>query len=383
MEEYLSERIDKLRKKLCEKNIKGFLIFKDENIFYLTGFYSKDSGSILTVTDKEIYLLVHFIYYEQAKKTVSISNLNIIQFIADRTKELASIFENFSYKIIAAEGNNTSYENFTKISKAIKKQGKKLKNLSGIVEELRTVKNESEILKIQNCCSITDKAVQKFLEMDIAKLKNYTEIELSHYIENEMVKMNSTGRSFDFVVANDASSSLPHYDASHKKIDGGVLLIDVGCKYENYCSDITRTVFLDENGYLKKNGSSSINPKNIIKMKEIYDIVLQAQLKAMESCKAGIASKELDGIARNYIEQKGYGKNFGHGLGHGIGLEVHETPKISFSDDTVLEENMVITIEPGIYLEGIGGVRIEDMVIVKKNGCINLYRSPKLFTVIN
>ncbi|MBM3707645.1 MAG: aminopeptidase P family protein [Actinobacteria bacterium] len=389
MEEYLSKRIQKLRKKLDEINIKNYLIFKDENIFYLTGFYSKDSGSILVVTDKEIYLLIHFIYYELAKKTSSISSSNIIQYISDRHTYLESIFKYLGYKIIAAEGNNISYENFLKISKTAKKQKKILKNLPGIVEEMRAVKDESEILKIQNCCSITDKIMKNLFEMNISKLKKYTEIELSYFIENEMVKMKSTGSSFEFVVASNENSSLPHHNASHKKIDDGILLIDAGCRFENYCSDITRTVFLGKDGYSGKNIKNKFSPgkniriKNNIKIKEIYDIVLQAQLKALDACRAGITCRELDSVARKYIKKKGYGKNFGHGLGHGIGLEVHENPKISFSDNSVLGENMVITIEPGIYLEGIGGVRIEDMVIVKKNGCVNLYKSPKIYTIIN
>ena len=389
MEEYLLKRIKKLREKLGENNIKNYLIFKDENIFYLTGFYSKNSSSVLIVTDKEIYLLVHFIYYEQAKKSACLKDLNIVQYTVDKNKKLSDIFKSLDHKVIAAEGNNTSYENFLNFAKVAKKQKKVLKNLSGIIEEFRTVKDEYEISKIQDCCSITDRTVEKFLKMDFLELKKLTEIELSLYLQNEMIRKKSTGASFDFVVANNENSALPHYYASHKKIDNGILLIDAGCRFENYCSDITRTIFLGKNGYLKKEYRIKINSKEGDKikynsgLKEIYDIVFQAQLRALDACKAGITCKELDLIARKYIDRKGYGKNFGHGLGHGVGLEIHEKPLISFSNNSILEENMVITIEPGIYLEGIGGIRIEDMVIVKKNGCINLYNSSKVLTVID
>ena len=145
--------------------------------------------------------------------------------------------------------------------------------------------------------------------------------------------------------------------------------MDFGCIYNHYCSDITRTVFIG-------------NFKNSNKIRQIYDIVLQAQSKAVQSCKAGASTIEIDGIARKYIDSKGYGDNFGHGLGHGVGLEIHESPRVSYIDETILQENMVITIEPGIYIENFGGVRIEDMIVIKKNGCQNLYKSSKLYTVI-
>jgi Xaa-Pro aminopeptidase len=162
---------------------------------------------------------------------------------------------------------------------------------------------------------------------------------------------------------------------SGKIINGSILLFDIGCKYEHYCSDFTRTIFLDE-----QKGSKNINKTE--KLKQIYDIVLQAQLRALKACRAGITCKELDHISREYIEEKGYGKFFGHGLGHGIGLAIHELPTVSFIADTILKENMVITIEPGIYLEGIGGVRIEDTVLVKDGGCQNFYSDSKSLMVL-
>jgi len=146
--------------------------------------------------------------------------------------------------------------------------------------------------------------------------------------------------------------------------------MDFGTIYNRYCSDITRTIFL------KKSSAAS-------KLKEIYSIVLEAQLRAIEACREGIRCDELDRIARKHIESYGYGKKFGHGLGHGVGLEVHENPALTGRNRTVLMENMVVTIEPGIYIPGLGGVRIEDMVIVKKNGCENLYKSKKDFTFLS
>ena len=185
----------------------------------------------------------------------------------------------------------------------------------------------------------------------------------------------ASGRCFDFVIANNEASSLPHYNSSRKIISEGILLFDVGCKYEYYCSDFTRTIFLGK-------PKSSKNPDKTEKLKQIYDIVLQAQTRALKACRAGISCKELDHISRKYIEEKGYGKFFGHGLGHGVGLEIHELPTVSYIADTILKEDMVITIEPGIYLEGIGGVRIEDIVVVRDGGCENFYSDSKSLTVL-
>jgi len=162
---------------------------------------------------------------------------------------------------------------------------------------------------------------------------------------------------------------MPHYIASHNKIKNGVLLMDFGTVYNNYCSDITRTVFI---------GNDSSN----VKLRKIYDIVLTAQQKAIEACREGLTCGELDHIARKYIKDMGHGEEFGHGLGHGVGIEVHEGPLIIKNNKTILKENMVITIEPGIYIPGSGGIRIEDMLIVKKNGCENLYNSKKEFTIL-
>jgi Xaa-Pro aminopeptidase len=194
-----------------------------------------------------------------------------------------------------------------------------------------------------------------------------------------MVAEGASSRSFNLIVAGNASSSLPHYEPQHKTVENGILLFDIGCVWGHYCSDITRTLFIES---ATGPGKNMPGKKDMDKIKEIYDIVLGAQILAIKHCRAGITCSQLDNIARNYIEKKGYGKYFGHGLGHGVGLEVHESPTVSGRDNTILEENMVITIEPGIYIEGVGGVRIEDMIIVKNDGCINLYQCAKTATYI-
>jgi Xaa-Pro aminopeptidase len=376
MEKYFKKRIANIKKELQLRDLNNLIILKDENIYYLTGFYGKDSGSILLFINEDIYLLVHFIYFEQAKKTVIPKNIKIIQYLRDKNKKLVEIIKDYNLRNIVIEGQNISYDSFQSLQDILsaeikEKTARKLKllSVSGIVENLRMIKDEFELSNLEKACSITDRVFNQISKLKLAELKSLTEIELAYKVEIGTVKYGSEGKSFDYVIASNNSSALPHYKASNKKITDGILLMDIGCKFSHYCSDMTRTVFC--------------GGKNDDKLIKIYDIVLQAQIKALEACKEGISCMELDSIARDFIEKKGFGKSFGHGLGHGVGLEIHEMPQVSYKDDIILKENMVITIEPAIYMENYGGVRIEDMIIVRKNGFKNLYSSKKSLTVIN
>jgi len=369
MERYLESRIIKLKQKLELKNVKCFVILKDANIYYLTGFYTKESGSILTLINNEIYLLVHYIYFEAAKKSILPKNVKIIKYYTEKYKKLSEILSSYKIKNIAIEGDNISFTGFSTLKEILTKTGKNLVSKTGIVENLRIVKDEIELANIQKACSISDKIFSQITAMKSLEIKSFSEIELAFEIERKSIKHGSSGKSFNYVIANNSASSLPHYEAKNKNIKNGILLMDFGCIYNHYCSDITRTVFIG-------------NFKNSNKIRQIYDIVLQAQFKAIQSCKAGASTIEIDEIARKYIESKGYGDNFGHGLGHGVGLEIHENPRVSYIDEIILQENMVITVEPGIYIENFGGIRVEDMVVIKKNCCQNLYKSSKAYTAI-
>jgi Xaa-Pro aminopeptidase len=374
MDNIFETRQENLKKKLCENKIEGLVVFKDENILYLTGFYGRDSGSITVITQKETVLLTHFIHFEQANNSVSANNTRIVRFPGQKFKKLSEILCEMDIKYCGFEGSSISHDNFLKAKEILKENGIEITNTPGLVEGLRLVKDKYEIEAIKKSCKITLDAFELILKKSSAGIRKFSEIGLAFEIEANMIKKGASGRSFDLVIANNQASSLPHYDPSRKIISDGILLFDIGCKYEHYCSDFTRTIFLDKQ-------KDSKNPAKIEKLKQIYDIVLQAQLKAVKACRAGISCKELDHISREYIEQKGYGKFFGHGLGHGVGLEIHELPTVSYIDDTILKENMVITIEPGIYIEGIGGVRIEDIVLVKDGGCENFYSDSKSLMV--
>ncbi len=367
---YFENRVKNLRQRLTISDIDTCLILKTENIYYLSGFYAKDSSSILVLSPKRIYLLVHFIFYEQAKKSCYLKDMEIIKYTSDRNEKLASILSGITARIVAIEGDYATYTDYQKFSRIIKRQGKKVRNLRNLIDELREIKDELEISLIKKSSEINDNAIRYVLNKNLNELKSLNEIDLAMEIEKTMVALGAKGRSFDLIVAGNESSSLPHYESAHKKIKEGLLLMDIGCQYNYYCSDITRSIFLGNN-------------RGMDKFKEIYDIVLQAQVKALNYCKEGIDVKSIDRVAREYISKKGYGENFGHGLGHGIGLEVHESPKVSFTENRMLKANMVITVEPGIYIENYGGIRIEDMIIIKEEGYENLNNAPKITTFIN
>ena len=368
MVELFTSRIGKLKKLLKSKGIQNFLITGEENILYLTGFYGKDSGGLLLLTVDSIYLLVHFIYLEQAKKSIPLKNINIICYRNNKFGKLAEIIEGYSSKNLMLEGKNISFTDFDRLKKLLSGQKKKLVNIEGMVEKLRVIKDGLEISCIKKACRKADKVYKDIISLNASGISIYKEIELAYKMEELMIKNNSGGKSFDLIVAYDKNSSIPHYNPGNKKIKKGLILMDFGCKFENYCSDITRTIFVGSN-------------KICNEFKKIYDIVLEAQLTAIRECRDGIGCYDLDKAARKLIESKGYGDNFGHGLGHGVGLQIHEDPVISTESKAILKENMVITIEPGIYIENFGGVRIEDTVLVKKNGCEVLTRSSKVFFI--
>ena len=366
---YYDSRIKKIFTRRNNQKTANFIILKDENIYYLTGFYGKDSGSILLIVDDDIHLLVNFIYLEQARKSVKNKNLNIACYKKNKFRELAKILEDYSFNSIGIEGKNINFTGFRKLEKLLSGQGKRLVNIDGVVENLRTVKDEVEISKIKNACKITDKVFKDIISSGAALINKLSEIELACRIEELLVKSNSEGRAFDTIVAYGKNSSMPHYSPQKIKVKNGLILMDFGCKFEDYCSDMTRTIFTK-------------NQKICNEFKKIYDIVLKAQLLAIENCREGVTCSQLDKIARKFITSKGYGNNFGHRLGHGVGIEVHEEPAVTMENRAVLRENMIITIEPGIYIENFGGIRIEDMVIVGKNDCEVLYNSKKSFFIL-
>lgn len=355
-------RIRKLRKILMKENRFPYLVKDLVNIKYLTGF--SGSNALLIIGDTKTYFISDSRYEEYAKTLLGPG----FEFILQKGTPAESVKE--CVKIMNAERIFTESGNITlaQYSDLKKKLGrvKLIKSEEDYVNTLRMIKDEDEIAILREAAAITDNCFSHLLKKIRTGMTEWdVAVEIDYYYKTHGCR----ACSFDPIVASGAGSSMPHYIPSmEKKITrGDVLLIDMGCLYKGYNSDLTRTVFC-----------GNIDTR----LEEIYEIVLTAQTLAIESVKSGAEISRVDAAARDYISGKGYGDNFGHGLGHGLGLEVHELPALKSNSEIRLKKNMVLTIEPGIYLPEIGGVRIEDMALITSKGCELLTKSSKELIVI-
>ena len=266
-------------------------------------------------------------------------------------------------KRLYVESLYLTFNQYNEIKSKIK--GIRIIPTRGVVEKYRKRKTIEEIGKIRTAIRIAEKA---YLNL-IKKIRvGVSEKNLSDILEYEIRKQGGERSSFEIICATGSRASLPHAHTTDKKTQAkDVILIDWGASFQFYNSDLTRISFIDRISQ---------------KFKKIYRIVLDAQSYAIDSIKPGVLARDVDHAARSYIEKKGFGKYFGHGVGHGIGLEVHENPFINKRSEEVLEEDMVFTVEPGIYVPGVGGIRIEDMLLVTYDGCDVLTNVPKNLTEI-
>ena len=275
---------------------------------------------------------------------------------------VADLAERLQLDNLAFEETQVSFADYSLLEEILPCE---LVPVMGLIEELREVKDEEEVAIIEKACAIADQGFAFVLEMIKPGM---TEIEVANQLDFFMRSKGASGVSFETIVASGLRSAMPHGVASHKVIEKGDLItLDFGCYYEGYVSDMTRTFAI-----------GSIQPK----LKEIYDIVLEAQLKVLAEAKPGLTGIQLDAIARDHIASYGYGDAFGHSTGHGIGLEIHEGPNVSFRADKQFVPGNVITDEPGIYLPGIGGVRIEDDLLITAEGNRVLTHAPKELIIL-
>ncbi|CQR46799.1 putative peptidase [Paraliobacillus sp. PM-2] len=351
-------KIEKLRAVLNENKLDALLITNPFNRRYMSGFTG--SAGVLLITEEKERLITDFRYTQQASDQAP--SFEIIEHKQPIIKEVASQLRTLGIKRIGFEKSNVTYAMYEQYEKEAEVEWIPTE---GMVETIRLIKTEDEISVLKEAARIADAAFEHILTV----IKpGVTEIEISNELEFYMRKQGATSSSFDIIVASGYRSALPHGVASNKKIENGELVtMDFGALYGGYCSDITRTVAVGE-----------ISDQ----LKEIYDTVLQAQLKGVNGIKAGMTGKEADALTRDYITEKGYGEYFGHSTGHGLGLEVHEQPALSFKSNQFLEEGMIVTVEPGIYVPNIGGCRIEDDIIVKKDGNERLNHSPKELIIL-
>lgn len=351
-----------VQKLLKEKNIDAIIVEDLINVRYLTGF---DGSYGIAIIDQEHSLFITDGRYSEAAEEIVHGAEILIQPIRELDQFFEEIFKKRDYKKLAFE-SSISYHQFQQLKKRTKSCSTELVEETNLIKDLRMVKDEVEIAKIRKAADIADGMMQKIW----SEIKpGMTEKEVSRRIRFLSEELGGSGESFTNIVASGENSSRPHHHPTDSKIkDGDMITIDLGAVFEGYCSDMTR------NPNLGKPNS---------KYEKIYEICLEAQQSALKACKAGVSGKELDSIAREIISSAGYGDNFQHGLGHGVGLEIHEGPRLSQSSKDTMKAGMVVTVEPGIYLPGFGGVRIEDLIVVTDDEPIVLSQTPLTLHIID
>ncbi len=351
-------KLNKLRSLLAENKLDALLITNEYNRRYMTDFTG--TAGVAIVSKEDAVFITDFRYMEQA--AAQVKDFRIVQHEKTIIEEVANQLETMKVKTLGFEKEDLTYGMYDLYKSAISAE---LVPSAGLIEKLRIVKTPEELVILRQAAKIADDA---FTHICGFIKPGMTELEVANELEFFMRKQGASSSSFDTIVASGVRGALPHGVATDKKIQSGELVtMDYGALYNGYISDITRTVAVGE-------------PTD--QMREIYEITLAAQKLAVEGFKPGMTGKEADAIARDYISEKGYGEAFGHSTGHGIGLEVHEQPGLSFRSDTVLEPNMTVTAEPGIYLPGIGGVRIEDDLVITEDGCERLTHSTKELQIL-
>lgn len=339
------------------KGIDVFLLTKPEDKYYLSGFES--SNYFIVLTNEKDYLLTDFRYMESAQ-----SKSGIFEIIEISTR--FSVFDfltKYDKMFLGIEEKNLTVFEYKELEKIF--TAKQLVFAQEVIETHRMIKDNEEIHQIKRAAEITDYAFSHITQFVKSGL---TEREIALELEFFMKKEGASNLSFEIIAASGERSSLPHGAASERIIQkGDFLTLDFGCIFDHYCSDMTRTL-----------GVGAISDEQ----KEVYEIVKAAQTAALDRLRPGMKASEVDKIARDIIDHEGYGSFFGHGLGHGVGLEIHEAPRLSPACDIELKEGMVVTVEPGIYLPAKYGVRIEDLVVVSKEGIINLTSSNKELIIV-
>ncbi|KGX88851.1 M24 family metallopeptidase [Pontibacillus litoralis] len=347
------EKIRNIREMMKEQEMDGFLITSSKNRRYITNFTG--TAGVVLITMEEAIFITDFRYMKQAADEVK--GFTIIQHHGPIHEEIATQVNRCGVHQLGFEKAHMTYAQYEAYQKVVDVS---LVPTGNMIEKLRLIKNEDEIKILKEAAQIADAAFEHILTYIKPGVK---EIDVANELEFFMRQQGATSSSFDIIVASGYRSALPHGVASDKVIQSGELVtLDFGALYKGYCSDITRTVAVGEI-------SESL--------REIYDTVLEAQLRGLQGLKAGITAKEADDLTRDYITEKGYGDYFGHSTGHGIGLDVHEGPGLSFRSQETLKPGMVVTVEPGIYVPEIGGCRIEDDTVITESGNERLSTSTK------
>ena len=354
----MSHRLEKLRHKLAEAELEAIFVSQGDNRRYLSGFTG--SAGLLLISEKKAILATDFRYVEQAQSQAP--DFEIFRTEGELQNWFPELASSLGVKRIGFEANDISFSAFQKLVKMKGEKGVELVPTEEMVESLRAIKDREELELIAKAVELTDAAFEEIAPRMCPGMK---EKEVAWEIERFLREKGSQRVPFDLMVASGPNSALPHATSSQRSIlPGEPVVIDIGAKFEGYSSDLSRTICLGNEDQT---------------FAEIYDLVLGAQLTAIATIEAGMSGEQADALARTVIEQGGYGEAFGHGLGHGVGLAPHEQPRLGRGSSSVLSDGMVFTVEPGVYVKGWGGVRIEDVVVMEKGRVRVLSQAKKIY----
>ncbi len=349
---YLKVRHKAVRDAMKELRLDGLLLTHPADLAYLSNFTGDDSIGVFT--DKDFYLVTDFRYTEQAAIEAGWLKVHVRE--DKMATRLAQTLIEAKVKRVGFEANFATFGQITALDKAIKDANGgaiELVPLENVMTNLRKVKDDHEIDLVRKSAAIAEEAFSALRdEIKVGETENY----LAGLLMLELRSRGASDASFPVIVAAGANSSLPHYRPGEVAVAKDMpLLFDWGARYGGYCSDMTRTFMI---GRVSQ------------RMKQIYKVVLQAQMEAIKFLRPGVTTRQADSVARDVITQEGFGDYFGHGLGHGIGRDIHELPTLRKTGvEEELRPGMIVTVEPGIYLPGEGGVRIEDDVLITHSGC--------------
>ncbi len=334
------ERVEKVLRIMEEMNLDACALRGMENIFYLTGF--RGSEGTLVVTGSDLLLLTDFRYITHAREVTR--DVEIIE-LKQRAQTLGDICKRFNVRRLGFDSFHMTYNLFRAWQNML--PAVELVPMDHVIEEIRSIKEPDEIVSITKAIDIATRA---FTEISRQIVPGRKEKDIANELDYTMRKFGADNPSFQTIVASGPRAALPHAEPSDRLItDGDAVIIDFGAQVDGYCSDETCTVLVGEPD---------------ARIKTIYRVVYDALAMALERVSAGMSIRDLDTLVRQFIDDNGYGDFFRHGVGHGVGIAVHESPAINTVSEGVLETNMILTIEPGIYLPEIGGVRLEEMVLI-------------------
>lgn len=355
----MSNRLDALRRRLGHGDLEAILISQDDNRRYLSGFTG--SAGFLLVSQNRALLATDFRYVEQAQAEAPA--FDVVRVQGAPSKWLPPLLADLGVRRLGFEDRDLSFGSYRDLTQALGEGGSEtgLVPAGGLVEPLRAVKEDAELRSLEAAAALADAALAEVLPGVEA---GTSENDLAWRLESYLRQNGSEPLPFEIIVASGPNAARPHARPTDRVIrDGEPVVIDLGARVGGYCSDMTRTICLgDGDGNFAR----------------VYDIVLGAQLTAAATLQAGMTGEEVDRLGRTAIAQAGYAENFGHGLGHGVGLAAHEEPRLGPNSEDVLGDGMVFTIEPGIYIPGWGGVRIEDIVALEGNKLRELTTAPKI-----